>query len=386
MGLIVAETALAVVLVVGASLMVKSMWRLGRVDTGFNHEQLLTLRTSPPAVRYADEASLRSYYAEVVAAVEAVPGVASLGMINLLPVTSSNIGMLWEIQDEPWPEGTPMPRANARSVSPGYFRTLNVPVLLGRPFDASDRSDGAPVMIVNETMARQIAPEGSALGRRVGGFAGDTYLEVVGVVGDIRQHRLDLEPLPEMYIPYELWSAQQMYLMIRTSGRAEDLSTPVRRAIWSVDEDVPISRVRTMHQVVARSIARSRFFTQLLGAFAALALLLGAIGLYGVMSYAVAQRTHEIGVRIALGASRHAVLRSIVLRGLVPAGAGVLIGLGGALGATRAIRSYLFGVSPMDPVILLGVSAFLAAVAVVASYVPARRASRVDPMVALRES
>jgi predicted permease len=384
MGLVIAETALAVVLVIGAALMVKSSLLLQRVDPGFNHERVLTLRTSPPAVRYGEEEALRAYYAQVNEAVEAAPGVVSLGMINYLPMTGGTAGMLWEVQDEPRPEGTPMPRANSSAVTAGYFSSMNIPLLQGREFDVTDRADGEPVMIINESMARQVAPNGSPLGKRVGGFAGDTYFTVVGVVGDIRQYRLDLDARPEMFFPYELWSAARMYLLVRTAGPSEDMTNTVKRAIWSVDADVPISRVRTMDDVVNGTLAESRFFTQLLTGFALLALVLGAVGLYGVMAYTVARNTHEIGIRIALGAPVRAVSRAVVGHGLTLVTVGVLLGLAGAWGATRVLSTYLFGVSTTDTTVFLGVPAILALVAMLASYIPARRATKVDPMVALR--
>jgi putative ABC transport system permease protein len=384
MTLVVTETALAVVLVIGAGLMVKSASLLQRVDPGFDHEQLLTLRASPPAIRYRESSDLRAYYAQVDAAVEAVPGVVGLGMVNYLPMTGATSGMLWDIQDEQRPEGTPMPRANASSVTPGYFRTMRIPLLQGREFDAADRADGEPVMIVNQSMARQVAPDGNPLGKRVGGFAGDTYFTVVGVVGDIRQYQLDVDAQPEMFFPYQQWSSSRMYLLVRTAGTSADMIDAVKRAVWSVDGDVPISRVRTMDEVVNRTMAESRFFTQLLTGFALLALALGAVGLYGVMAYTVARSTHEIGIKVALGAPVLAVSRAIVGRGLFLVSVGVLLGLGGAWAATRVLSSYLFGVSTTDTTVFLGVPAILIAVALLASYVPARRAMQVDPMVALR--
>jgi len=384
MGLVIAETAFAVVLVIGALLMVKSSLLLQRVDPGFDHEQLLTLRTTPPAVRYGEAEDLRAYYTRVAEAIEALPGVVSSGMINYLPMTGGSSGMLWQLEDDPVPEGTPMPRANSSSVTPGYFRSMGIPLLQGREFEASDRADGEPVMIINESMARQAAPNGSPLGKRVGGFSGATYFTVVGVVGDIRQYQLDVDARPEMFFPYQLWSASRMYLLVRTAGPAEEMIAAVKRAVWSVDADVPISRVRTMDEVVNRTLAASRFFTRLLTGFAVLALVLGAVGLYGVMAYTVARSTHEIGIRIALGAPVRALSRAVVGRGLLLVTAGVLLGLAGAWGATRVLSSYLFGVSTTDASVFLGVPAILAAVAIMASYIPARRATRVDPMVALR--
>lgn len=382
--LAVAEAALAVVLVIGAALMVKSFWLLHQVEPGFDSSQMLTLRTNPPPNRYSDGASLKSYYSEVIERLETVPGVLSVAAINLLPMTGSNTGMLWDLEGEPRPEGAPMPRANGRSVSPGYFGMMDIPLIQGREFNGADRGDAAAVMIVNESMAAQIDAQGDVLGKRVGGFAGPDYFTVVGVVSDIHQHSLDMAARPEMYFPYEAWPASRMYLLVRAASDAEALLPTVQQAIWSLDHDVPISRARTMEQVIGQTLATSRLFTGLLAGFAALALLLGAVGLYGVMSYTVSRRTHEIGVRMALGADRVDVLMAMTARGVALSGAGVLIGLAGSLVTGRALSGYLFGVSSNDPVVYASVAACLVAVAAAASLVPARRASRVDPMIALR--
>ncbi len=382
--LAVAEAALAVVLVIGAALMVKSFWLLHQVEPGFDSNQLLTLRTNPPPNRYSDGASLKSYYSEVLERLETVPGVRSVAAINLLPMTGSNTGMLWDLEGEPRPEGAPMPRANARSVSPGYFGMMDIPLIQGREFNSADRGDAAAVMIVNESMAAQIDTQGDVLGKRVSGFAGPDYFTVVGVVADIHQHSLDMAARPEMYFPYEAWPSSRMYLLVRAADNAEALLPTVQQAIWSLDPDVPISRARTMDQVIGQTLATSRLFTGLLTGFAALALVLGAVGLYGVMSYTVSQRTHEIGVRMALGAARGNVLKSTTGRGVMLSGIGVLIGLAGSLAAGRVLSRYLFGVSAHDPTVYATVAVFLILVAAAASYMPALRASRVDPLIALR--
>jgi putative ABC transport system permease protein len=305
-------------------------------------------------------------------------------MINLLPMTGGNMGMLWEIEDDPWPEAAPMPRANARSISPGYFRMMGVPLLQGREFETADRGDAAEVMIVNQSMARQIDPEGDVLGKRIGGFSADTYFRVVGVVADIHQHQLDLAPRAEMYLPFSAWTSSRMYLLIRTRGDAAEALPAVQQAIWSVDADVPIARTRTMESVIAETLADTRLFTGLLAAFGVLALVLGAVGLYGVMSYTVSRRTHEIGVRMALGAGRSKVLTATVRRGIGLAAVGAAIGLAGALAAGRVLSGYLFSVRATDPAVLASVAVFLVITAALASYLPARRASKVDPMIALR--
>ena len=383
-GLVVAEIALSVILVTGAGLMLRSLWHLQQVEPGFAAEEVWSLRLSPAAERYADGPLLSGYYRNAVERVEAEPGVLSAAAINLLPMTSANLGMGYSAGDRPDEHRM----ASVRSVTPGYFRSLGIPLLSGRPLADSDRDGSEEVGLVNETMARQIWPTQDAVGKAVRWDDGSPWFTVVGVVGDVHQHRLDTEPKPEVYRPLAQAFAEMlspsMYLTVRTAGDAPALLPAIQAAIWSIDDAVPISNVVSMQQVVDSSLANARFFTLLLCVFGALALVLGGLGIYGVGAYAVSRRTREIGVRMALGARRRAMLRSVLARELAPVSLGILLGVTGALVTTKVLASSLFGVTATDPVTFIIVVAVLAAVSVAASYLPARRAARVDPIIALR--
>jgi predicted permease len=381
--LVVSETAMAVVLVVGAGLMLKSFWMVNRVEPGFNAEGLVTMRLSPPSSRYGDGASLSDYYDRVFERLQAVPGVASVGANILLPMGPGGIAVLYDVEDDILPEGEHRPRANVRSVSAGYFQMMEIPLAEGRLFNDADGTDESLAMILNETMAQDLAPDGTALGKRIGGFFGETFT-VVGVVADVHQQSLQVAPRPEMYIPYRWWTTSNMYVLVRTRSEPNSQIPMLQQAVWSVDADVPISRISTMEDVVARSLGDSRFLTQLLTAFASLALVLGAIGVYGVLSYTVNQRASELGVRMALGAPQNAVLKSALAQGVGLVAGGVLVGIAVALVAARLLSRFLFGVSTTDPTTFVSVGVFLLLVAAVASLTPAIRASRIDPIVALR--
>lgn len=396
-GLVVAEVALAVVLVVGAGLMLRSIWHLRGVAPGFDAEEVVVLSLSPPATRYGDGEALRTYYGEVRERLASVPGVASVGAIHLLPMTYENWGLLYEAEDNIIAEDVRLPRANYRIITPGYFETMGMPILRGRDFTDDDvllNPDGygnnelVEAIVINETMANQLWPDQDPIGKEI--CIGCRINEhgpgtpVVGVVQDVHQHRLDMEPRPEMYVPYTQQTLSRMYVMARVEGRPTDLLPVVKEAIWSIDRNVPIPSARTMLDVVRRSYADPRFYTSLISAFALIALALGTIGVYGVVSYTVSQRTHEIGVRMALGADRGEVRRAVIRGGMGPVILGLTLGLLVSSAATRVLASLLFEVTATDPVTFAGVSAFLVAVAAVACYFPALRASHVDPMVTLR--
>jgi len=396
-GLVVAEIALSVVLVIGAGLMIRSISNLTSVAPGFEPDGVVTIALSPPDTRYPNGEAVREFYREVTERLAAVPGVTSVGGIHLLPLTFQNWGLLYEAEDNIVAEDVQLPRANFRIITPGYFRTMGIPIVRGRDFtdedvllnpDAYGTNEAAEAIIVNQTMARQLWPDQNPIGKEI--CIGCRFSEnppgtpVVGVVQDIHQHRLDMEPRAEMYVPHAQASASRMYTMVRVEGPPTARLPLLKDAIWSVDAEVPIASARPLSEVVRRSYADPRFYTLMISAFALIALALGAIGVYGVVSYIVSQRTQEIGVRMALGADRTTVRRAVLLGGLRPVLLGVVLGLLGAFAATRVLSSLLFEVTATDPMTFAGVAGFLLTVAAIACYLPARRASRVDPMTALR--
>ncbi|MEM7354306.1 MAG: ABC transporter permease, partial [Acidobacteriota bacterium] len=382
--LVVAEVALSVVLVAGAGLMLKSLWRLQQVEPGFTADNLWALRLSPTAERYAASESLSAYYQEVLARLEAEPGIVSAAAINLLPMTTANLGFGYTTEDQP---ETPQ-MVSIRAVTPGYFRTLGVPLLSGRALSGADRVGAAEVGLVNQALVRRHWPNEDPVGKQIRWDDGSPWFTIIGVVGDVHQHRLDRQPKPEVYRPlsqaYGEILSPAMHITLRTSGDTSALLPAVRAAIWTLDNSVPISNVASLRQVIDSTLNGSRFLTQLLCTFGALALLLGGLGIYGVSAYAVSRRTREIGVRMALGARRRAMLRAVMARALLPVALGTVLGLTAALATTRVLASSLFGVSATDPATFLAVAAVLGLVAVLASYLPARRAAEVDPVVALR--
>lgn len=381
--LVASELALAVVLAVGATLMLKSFWRLQAVDPGFRAENVATLRLAPPAARYDNGAALRAYYADVLERLRGVPGVTTVGAIHMLPATPSNMSMRFGAMDRANPDELPPDYANVRAVAGDYFAALSIPVLDGAVEDAA-RGENLAV-VINQTLARSTWPDGSAVGRELELPTGEEGgYRVVAVVGDVRQHGLDQEPRPEVYFPYRLWPHGRMYLTVDVAGNAETMIPTLRDAVWSIDDQVPITLTRTMDEVVGRSLAHSRLLMALLLVFGVLALGLGAVGVYGVTAYTVSQSTAEIGVRMALGAERTDILRQTLGWALRSAAVGVVLGTAFALATSRLLSSFLFQVRASDPMVLLGVVAFLGVVAAAASYLPALRASRVDPIEALR--
>ncbi len=381
--LVAAEVGLSVVLVVGAGLMVKSFWRLQQVDPGFNPANVLTMRLSPPPSRYTGEAQLRAYFRQVHQDLMAVPGVESVGAAAFLPMAGSSTATVYTVENRPLPEGTPRRYANAQFVTPGYLRTMAIPLLSGRWLDDTDR-EGSPIVgVVNETMAREAWGDEDPIGAKVQMF-GHLDFTVIGVVGNLHQLGPDVDVRPEAYFAaMQLTWAPNLYLTIRTTEDPTNSIAALKDAAWNVDRDVPISRVRTMEDVVSRTVADSRFLALLLGAFGLLALVLGTVGVYGVMSYVVGQRTHEIGIRLALGGKAGQMLRASMVRGMIPVTAGVVLGLLGAIASTRLLSNLLFEVTTTDLTTFALVPLILALVAAAATYVPARRAANVDPMISL---
>jgi putative ABC transport system permease protein len=384
--LVVLEIALVLVLLAGAGLLIKSFWRLQQVDPGFKTENVLSLQVAPPSSKYEEPSRKRAFYGELIERAEALPGVESAGAIHLLPMGGSNWNPGLRVEDHPLDEGASLPNVDWRIVTPRYFHTMNMRLVEGRFFKSAD-NEGAPgVVIINETLARRYWPDQSALGKRIStGFEHRAWVTVVGVVGDTKHHGLGSKTRLEMYRPYyQTPFTSTMTLMVRASSDAAAMADSLRALVWSMDADAPVAQVQMMGEVVERSLNQPRATMLLVAAFAIIALILGAVGVYGVMAYLVSQRAHEIGIRIALGARAGDVLKLVVGGGLKLALIGIASGLAGAVALTRMLESLLFQVSATDPATFASVSAFLLAVALAASIVPARRAARVDPCVALR--
>ena len=387
--LVVAEVALALVLLVGAGLLLQSLHRAQSIDPGFDPGRVVTFNLTPPLERYGDIPKRTRLFEQVLERVAAVPGVESVGATSELPYGMGSVFHNFVIEGRPPLEPGREPEIYSRSVSPGYFRTLGIPLVRGRLLSADDRADSVRVALVNEAAARRHFPGEDPIGRRFAWARAPEriWIQVVGVVGDVRASRLENEEVPAVYTPlaqelrgWKTW----MNMAVRTSVPPAALGAAVRREVAGVDADIPVTRVRAMEDLIADSFAPRRFNLLLLGGFALLAMLLAAVGLHGVISYAVAQRTHEVGVRLALGASRGDILRSVVGHGLALVLAGVALGAMGALGLSRFVSGMLFGVRPTDPLTFAAGALLLVAVAAAACYRPARRAADVDPIVALR--
>jgi predicted permease len=386
--LVVAEVSLALVLLAGSGLLLKSLVRLLAVSPGFAANGVLTLRVQTSGHRFDDDAVRRRFFAAALEAVRRVPGVRSAALTNMLPL-SGDFDAYGVHLEGGAPLGPSEDESALRySVSPGWFETLRIPLRRGRLFDERDREDAPLVALVSESFARRRLRGLDPIGRRLRIGASDSApYTIVGVVGDVRQASLALAAPEAVYTTEAQWHYADgaLSFAIRAQGDAASLAPSVRRAIWSVDKDEPIVRVKTLDAVVAASEAQRRFVLVVFEAFALAALVLAAAGIFGVLAGAVAERTREIGVRAALGAAPRALVGLVVRQGLAMTGAGAAIGLAAALAATQALASMLFGVSPLDPVTYLAVVALLASVALLACAVPAWRAARVDPAVTLRE-
>ena len=387
--LIVAEVALSFVLLVAASLLVRSFVTLADVNPGYDPANVLTARLSLPPARYGDAAVKNVFWDRLLDRLGALPDVRAAGVTNLLPLLPGNIVLTFGVEGEPDPPSRDdQPRAGLRLVTPGYIAAMGLRLVEGRSLADTDRADGALVLLVNESLARQYLG-GRALQRRLRGLTGAGPFEIVGVVGDVRHAGLDVDPQPEIYMSAvqpgtRLPPSRGGVLAVRTANDPLLLVPVLRRILADIDPNLPLDDVATMEQRVSASVAQPRFYTWLMGFFSVLALFLAAVGIYGVLSYAVTQRQREIGVRMALGAARGDVLRLVLSQGLALTVTGVAIGVAGALAVTRFLRTLLFGVTPTDPVTFVAIPVLLLIVALAACWVPARRATRVDPMVALR--
>ncbi|HEV3277294.1 MAG TPA: ABC transporter permease [Terriglobia bacterium] len=382
--LVVAETALALVLLTGAGLLARSVYRLTEVDLGFDPHHLLLGEVSLPITLMDQPQRQANFFHEALDRLRALPGVEKAAATTHYPVSVFN-SLTTDVLVSGGPAPEPGQVISTAYVSPDIFSTLGIPLREGRFFNNQDAANGRKVVILNESALRRIFTGREAVGHEISmDGAKGPWREVVGVVSDTRNYTLEREPWPEIYIPYEQDPTLVMYFVLRSKGDPMSLGDGLRRSVASVDPNEPVARIETMDDVVEKLVAPSRFKLELLGSFAILALLLGAIGLYGVIAYAVSERTHEIGVRMALGAERSNVLKLVMGHGFKLTLIGVGLGIGGSFAATRYLSSLLYGVKPTDPITFAAVSAVLVTVALVASYIPARRATRIDPMVALR--
>jgi putative ABC transport system permease protein len=386
--LVVIEVALALVLLVGAGLLIRAFLRLRALDVGVNPVNVLTLRTVLPRNKYGELPKREAFYRQALERARALPGVVSAGYTTAMPLTWKGGTNGFAVEGR---EQGPGQDAQSRQISTGYMETMGFNLRQGRFFDDHDDAQSRPVAIINETMARQFWSGENALGKRfkLGSVdAQNPWVTVVGVVGDVKEMGLEAPAKAEMFFPYQqlprmLWNMPRD-LAVRTTGDPMSVAAAVRQAVWSVDRNQPVSNVRTMDEILAEEVAQRRIGMALLVTFATLALALASLGIYGVLSYSVAQRTQEIGVRMALGAGRKDVLRMALADGMRLVAAGVAVGLGASFALTRLMSGLLFGVSASDPRTLAGVTLLLIAVALVACFIPARRATKVDPMVALR--
>lgn len=383
--LVVTELALALILLLGAGLLVRSFRQLTAVDLGFNRENVLMARLSLPRSVYRTEPQTAAFYRQLIERVKALPGVESTGTINHTPLSGFGVIVFTGIEGQPPPDREKDPPIGIGAVSPGYFRTLQIPLISGRDYDERDRADAPKVAIVNQAFAQRYFPAGDVLGKRVGfGCKDGLCTTIVGVVGNVKQESITADVSPEIYVPFDQMPMNGMTLFIRTNGNPGDLAGALRSEVLAIDKNQPLYNVKTLDQRVVETIAFSRSLMLLFSGFALLALVLACVGIYGIVSYSVSQRTREIGIRMALGARAADVLRLVLKNGMTLVISGIVIGVAGALALTRFLTTLLFGVTPTDALTFVVVSLVLIGVALIACLIPARRATKVDPLEALR--
>ena len=385
--LVVSEVAVALLLLVGAGLMTKSFVRLQQVDPGFDATNVVSMNIALPTSKYRQQ-QVNVFYDQLIERLRNLPGVKSVAGIDVLPLSNGNVSSRFLVEGAPFVPLADRPYAGVRVVTPDYFQTMGIPHLRGRSFTEQDQGNTPGVFSVNEALANRYWPNADAIGKRLGSFeevpGKQKWLEIVGVVGNVRHKAIEMEVMEEVYFPYKQSPGNFMNLVVRTTSDPASMVPAIRSQVLSVDKDQPVSDIMTMDQRVAKSVAAKRFVMFLLGAFSILALGLASVGIYGVMAYLVTQRTQEIGVRMALGAQKRDVLKLVVRKGMALAIIGAAIGLVASLALTRLMRSLLFEVTPTDWLTFVTASAVLLIAALLASYIPAHRATKVDPLTALR--
>jgi putative ABC transport system permease protein len=382
--LVISQVGLALVLLVGAALLGQTFVRLTRLDPGFNPQNLLTVQVFLPLDRYKDSNQVTDVYKRVTEELRSIPGVRSAGATSAGPEFGGRESIDFLVDGKSASSSGDYPKARYYNVGPDYFHTMQTPLLAGREFTDRDTLEAPAVAIINQTMARRYFPGEDPIGKRVLLVRDKSTVEIAGVVGDVRRFEADDVVEPEIYWPYMQRARWATYFAIRTDSEPRNIVSAVRGRVASIDKDVPVLNVTTVEQLVGNALKEPRFNIAVIGVFASLALVLASVGLYAVISYSVAQRTHEIGVRIAVGAGQRDILKLIVGQGMVLTMIGVTIGLAGSLALTRTISTLLFGVSATDPATFAGISLLLIVVALLACCVPARRAMKIDPIVALR--
>ena len=380
--LIVAEVALSIVLLAGAGLLVRSFERLENANPGFQPDHLLTARISLPVVQYSRDSDVRWFYSWLGARIAVLPGAISANL-GMMPFGFSGGGGSFSIIGRPWPAPQPEPDVARSIVGPGFFQTMRIPVKQGRTFSERDSADAPRVAVVDETFARAFFPKGDAIGQYITHKGNDGY-QIIGIVGAVKDRNLAMDPRPMRYFSSLQIPSPYMNVIVRTAGDPLQLVSGIQERVRELDRNLPVYRIATMEQLLANSLAQRRLVMLLLALLAGFAVLLSAVGIYGVVSYAVSQRTAEIGIRMALGAEAASVQRMVLRQALGPVATGVAIGLPAALAATRWLASLLYQVTASDPVTFLTVPVILLVVAAVAIYLPARRATHIDPMIALR--
>ena len=391
--LVIAELALALMLLVGAGLLMRSFLRLQSVDPGFRSDHVLTFNITLPDARYADDEPRVAFFDQLLPKLAAVPGVRGVGAVMGVPLVGMQFNISFTVKGRPAVRPTDEPAMQIRVASPEYFSVIGIPIKRGRVFTDDDRAGTEQVVVITQSAAKQFFPNDDPIGQTItlGWGKRDSHGvrhtaggRVVGIVGDVKNAGLNEADLPQLYMPLRQWPIGSMSIVMKTAVPPETVTQAARAAVHSIDQDLPVSNVSTLDHIVARSISQPRFYMLMLGTFAALALALAAIGVFGVLSYGVSQRTREIGIRMALGAQRGTVIRLVVRQAFALVTAGVACGTVASLLLSRTMTAMLFSIDPTDPSTFAAVAAILGTVAMLASYLPALRATRVDPIVALR--